>query len=136
MGTRTGRNILNKATEFAIGIMVEGSVKLVNFASHFRTSNNTVSMIVKKFKSIISYVSKIRGHKFKLNAAAIWILQRIIVHNKMKPLFVTVNGFKKDFRYNLTLETVRIYIYKCGIRNYTAATKLYITSHFILVRER
>ena len=136
MGTRTGKKNMDKATKFAIVNMVEGGVKQVNVASHFGISESTISMIVKKFKSGIVSVIKNRGRRFKLNAAAIRILQCIIVQNNMKPLFVTVNEFKNDYGYNLCIKTVRRYIYKCSISNYAAVPKPYLCPRHILACKR
>ena len=71
MGTRTRRKNLNEATKFVIVNMVERCVTQVNVARHFRISSSTVLMIAKKCNSRISNAIKKRGHKFKLNAAAI-----------------------------------------------------------------
>ena len=80
-------------------------------------------------------VKKKRGPKFKLSEAAIQVLQRILLKNNKKPLFVTVNEFRINYGYKLSIKTVCKQVYNCGLRNYAAVPKPYLIPRHVLARK-
>ena len=115
MGTRRGQKNITKTVKFAIIHMVNAGVKQNEVAAKFHLSKSTVSKIMKGHGSNENTVVKKRGRKFKLNAAAIRILQRMLLKNNMKPLHVSVAELRKNYGYKLSKKTVRRYLHKCGI---------------------
>ena len=109
--------------KFAIVNMVRTGMTQTNVAVHFSINRSTVSRILKSRRNNQNCTKKKGGPKFKLSEAAIRILHRVILKNNKKPLIVTVNEFRLNYGYNLSIKTIRRYVYKCGLRNYAAASK-------------
>ena len=136
MGTCTGRKNCTEEMKYAIVNMVRTGMTRTNVAIHFSISRSTVSKILKQSKDKENCIMKKRGPKFKLSEAAIQILQRTFVKNNKEPLFVTVNEFRVNYGYKLSVKIVRNYVYKCGLRNYAAVSKPYLMPRHVLPRKR
>ena len=136
MTGRRGCKNVTESVKFAIVSMARAGMRQCDIANQFNLAKSTVSQIIRKSKTGQVQLKKRRGPKFKLNAAAIRILQRILLKNNKKPLFVTVAELKVNYGYNLTVKTVRRYVYKCGIRNYAAVSKPYLLPRHIEARRR
>lgn len=64
------------------------------------------------------------------------MLQRILLKNNKKPLFIAVNEFRVNFGYELPITTVRKYEFKCGLRNYAAVSEPCLMARHVLGRKR
>ena len=84
MGTSKGRKNLRGEMIFAIVQMVEAGIKQKDVAARFNFSKIAVSKIFKKCRSSTQRITKKRGRNFKLNTAALRILQRILQKNNKK----------------------------------------------------
>ena len=136
MATRTGRKNCTEEMKYAIVNMVRTGMSHTNVAIHCSISRSTVSKILKRFKDKENCIMKKRGPKFNLSEAAIRILQLILLKNNKNPLFVTVNEFRVNYGYKLSIKTVHKYVYKCGLRNYGALSKPYLMPRHVLARKR
>ena len=136
MGTRTGRKNFTEEMKCAIVNMFRTGMTHTNLAIHFSIWRITVSKILKRSKDKRNCIMKKRDPKFKHNEAAIRILLCILLKNKKKPLFVTVNEFRVNYGSKLSIKTARKYVYKCGARNYVAVSKPHLTPRHVLERKR
>ena len=136
MGTHTGQKNCTEEMEYATINLVKTGMTRTNVVIHFPISRSTVSKILKRSKEKENCIMKKSGPKFKLSEAAIRILQRILLKNNKEPLFVTVNGFRVNHGYKLSIKTVPKYVYKCGLRNYAAISKPYFMPRHVFARKR
>ena len=135
MRTRTGRKNCTQEMKYAIFNTVRTGMAHINVVIHFSIST-TESKMLKQAKDKENCIMKKRGPKFKLSEAAIRILQRILLKNNKKQLFVTVNEFRVNYGYKLYIKTVRKYVYKSGLRNYAAVSKPYLMPRHVIGRKR
>ena len=126
LGTRKGRKNVCEEVIFAIVQIVEAGLNQKDVAARFNLSKSAVSKIFKKCRSNTQRITKKRERKFKLNAAALRILQRILQKNNEKALHISVVEFREYYDYKLSIKTVRRYLHRCGLRNYAAVSKPYL----------
>ncbi len=121
---------------FAIVQMLEAGIKQEDVAARFNLSKSAVFKIFKKCRSNTRKITKKRGRVFKLNAASLRILQRILPKNNKKGLHISVAEFREYYGYKLYIKTVRRYLHRSGLRNYAAVSKPYSCFRHIVARKQ
>ena len=135
MDNRKGSKHVIDEVKFAVLSMIIAGMKQKYVAATSNISESTVSKIVEK-KSKSKVVVKKKGTKFKLNATALRILGRIKVKNNMKPIHFTVIELREHYGYRIRARTVRIYVYRIGLHNFAAVSKLFLSERHVTDREQ
>ncbi len=96
MSTRKSRKNVTEEVRFAAISLAEEQMKQKDVALKFNLSKSAVSKIIKEYQTHGRRTNETRGRKLKLNAAAVRILNLIVLQNNIQPLYVFVSELRES----------------------------------------
>ncbi len=134
MGRPIGAKQVSDERRKMILDMNDIGVRQCDIARHYKMPRSTVCNIIRRGR--VTKMTETRGRKSKLSERTQRIILRAAENNRFKPSYVHAREYNKFASIPVFTRTVRRCLHKNCIRNYTAASKPYLSPNHLSARKQ